>query len=312
MQQIQPGKPPPTPAPCGNNGMPVYDTISFNTTTCVGANAINSVLDYFWPWDNCTNGFERYTALYTVNPTFNCPADSRTLQVNGSAYETGSWAFTAYQGVKGVEGYTQWYQGNSAGDSVWGTPFAAAFTVAQSYYSNWPQVSGNPANPPGPAGQGGLGLLRNTNKFSIDLSAGNLFEKNISYRGTRLSDCTDGTSNTLFVGERPPNSTMDLGWWFAGAGVDACGTGDVILGVTEINFQNSGIAPVDACDAGPYQYGPGTAPNPCDMFHYWSFHSGGGNWLYADASVHFLPYTTATSILQVMSTYQGGEAFTAP
>jgi prepilin-type processing-associated H-X9-DG protein len=281
----------------------VYDTIMFSTATCKGANTINSVLDYFWPWDNCTNGFERYTALYTVNPTYNCPADSRTLQVNGSAYESGSWAFTAYEGVRGPDGYCYWYQGqisdaasnyeNTAFPGS-GADFANAVAVALTYYDT---AHNNDA--------GAVGILRNSNKFDYSFLEGNIYAKSVAFRGARISDITDGTSNTLLVGERPPNSSMD-------AGVDACGTGDVILGVTEINFRNSGYDFIDACAAGPYQYGPGNINNPCDMFHYWSLHSGGGNWLYADASVHFLPYTTASQILQVMSTYNGGETFTQP
>jgi prepilin-type processing-associated H-X9-DG protein len=51
--------------------------------------------------------------------------------------------------------------------------------------------------------------------------------------------------------------------------------------------------------------------NACDQFHFWSLHSGGGNFLYADASVHFLSYTAA-KVLPLLATRAGGEVVELP
>src|SRR5262249_7070228 len=48
-----------------------------------------------------------------------------------------------------------------------------------------------------------------------------------------LADITDGTSQTLMAGERPPSADEMLGWWYAGAGQAKDGSGDMVLGVRE-------------------------------------------------------------------------------
>jgi prepilin-type N-terminal cleavage/methylation domain-containing protein/prepilin-type processing-associated H-X9-DG protein len=128
--------------------------------------------------------------------------------------------------------------------------------------------------------------------------------------GVRIADIIDGTSNTLMVGERPPSRDMDFGWWFAGGGQTGDGEGDVVLGVRETNDDPT-WPPTAQCGSGPYNFGPGAITNMCDLFHFWSMHSGGANFLHADASVHFLSYSVDAT-LPALATRAGGEVVQLP
>src|SRR5262249_53676002 len=39
-------------------------------------------------------------------------------------------------------------------------------------------------------------------------------------RKVNFASVSDGSSNTLMIGERPPSVNLAFGWWFAGAGYD--------------------------------------------------------------------------------------------
>jgi prepilin-type N-terminal cleavage/methylation domain-containing protein len=135
----------------------------------------------------------------------------------------------------------------------------------------------------------------------------------------KISDVTDGTSNTLMVGERPPSFDLIFGWWYAGAGqwdfasgeVRNTGSSDVTLGGAEINIQTNGIPEMVACPTGPYTFKPGTILQPCDQFHFWSLHHGGSNFVMGDGSVRFLTYDVAP-IFAALSTRDKGETASLP
>jgi prepilin-type processing-associated H-X9-DG protein len=109
------------------------------------------------------------------------------------------------------------------------------------------------------------------------------------------------------LGERPPSADFYYGWWYAGTGQDGTGSCDMVLGAREINAGRPELA---NCSAAASHFGRGSLSNECDLLHFWSFHTGGANFAYADGSVHFLPYN-ADAQLTALATRAGGEAVSA-
>ena len=119
---------------------------------------------------------------------------------------------------------------------------------------------------------------------------------------TAMAQITDGTSNTLMVGERPPSADLRFGWWYRGFGQRATGSAEMIMGVEEPNLMGGRYE----CPPGPYPFGRGTIHNQCDMFHFWSLHPGGANFGFADGGVRFLSYS-ARPVMRALATRSGGE-----
>jgi prepilin-type N-terminal cleavage/methylation domain-containing protein len=142
-----------------------------------------------------------------------------------------------------------------------------------------------------------LGVGGTSGDFNHQQSNGILYWQS----ATRLTDITDGTSNTLMVGERPPSQDLYYGWWFAGAGWDGSGTGDVIMGSTEYGYADS-----LGCPRSYAQYKDGKVTDPCDQVHFWSLHTGGSNFALGDASVRWVAYG-ANPMIPSLVTRNGGE-----
>lgn len=126
--------------------------------------------------------------------------------------------------------------------------------------------------------------------------------------GPRITDITDGTSQTLMVGERPPPDSLVAGRWYTfSARKEGLFSGpDGWLSLPTPRF------PGDVeCSGASDMFGPGRTDNPCDRLHFWSLHPGGANFLFVDGSARFLAHS-ASSLLPDLMSRSGNEAVSLP
>ncbi len=131
----------------------------------------------------------------------------------------------------------------------------------------------------------------------------------------RMAEITDGTSSTIMVGERPPSVRLDSGWWYCphlvfldeSRRIAGYYAHDSILSAV-MGKETSNCSPPPS---GLFVFGPGRLTNECDMYHFWSLHTGGANFAFADGSVRFLSYSISPLLPQLASR-NGGEVVTPP
>ena len=122
----------------------------------------------------------------------------------------------------------------------------------------------------------------------------------------RMAQVTDGTTNTLFVGERPPAYEGYLGWWFAGAGpYPWFGAGDVVLGSNEV-IPDANLACSPGGPTSWFRDGKGEADD-VRAWHFWSMHPGGANFVFVDGSVRLISYNVDQTVFTALATRAGGE-----
>jgi prepilin-type processing-associated H-X9-DG protein len=119
-------------------------------------------------------------------------------------------------------------------------------------------------------------------------------------RGVSFAEITDGTSNTIMIGERPAGPNGLYGSWYANWGACTCPISQLLpAGSGSLNYAGTDCIPGSS-------FRQGSLNDGCSTGYYWSLHSGGANFALADASVHFLQYTES-DILPMLATRAGGE-----
>lgn len=122
----------------------------------------------------------------------------------------------------------------------------------------------------------------------------------------KMADIKDGSSRTLLVGERPPSKDRIFGLWFTDYAYGD-GNHNAFSGVREFNVGAADGLPALCPKNVPIDFQePKSWDEPCSYLHFWSYHSGGANFLFADGSVQLIPYKSGP-LLNSLATRDGGE-----
>ncbi len=140
-----------------------------------------------------------------------------------------------------------------------------------------------------------------------DVVCGDLYENGVFYPGSKTSIAviTDGTSNTLAIGERNYafRAWMTGSTWFGVPKVRVCAEA-----ANQVRY------PINASHE-RWGYFVGHNPLPpggerkmlLNNLHFGSLHPGGANFALADGSVHFLPEDIDFTLFEELATVAGGE-----
>ncbi|WP_422925068.1 DUF1559 domain-containing protein [Singulisphaera sp. PoT] len=131
------------------------------------------------------------------------------------------------------------------------------------------------------------------------------FDYRLTTGPASLASVTDGTSNTVVVGEMMPSRAADSNFWFQNGG---------LAGMTVPLGWNSNTVDANSSScAGQWQ--SASAPLGCRFGAaakgFVSLHPGGGNFLFADGSVHFLKASISQATYCALGSRNGGEVLSA-
>ena len=270
----------------------------------------------------CSNNLKQMgLALHNYNDTYGQLPQGHVPWANPGVttppYE-GSWSWQAQiqPFIEGDNIYRMAKAFASSGGSNWYSWYNPACPIKQTLYTCPSDSRGGQSWPGASSGlpdQAITSYLGNSGRTRTSLD-GVLFTGSF----VKLTDITDGTSNTYMVGERPPNSNLEYGWWFAAYGMDGRGNADCVLtsadpGVAQYFMSNYSSPPNLPCDGTVAQktgLAPGKPKVGCDAGHFWSFHPAGGMFLLGDGSTRLIKYSQ-NNLLAALSTRNGGEVANA-
>ena len=270
----------------------------------------------------CSNNLKQMgLALHNYNDTYGMLPKGHTPYSNPGTstppYEgSWSWQIQIQPFMEGDNIYRQAKTFSSSGGSNWYAWYNPMCAIKQKMYTCPSDSRGGQSFPGASFGiqdQAITSYLGNSGTTAALLD-GVLVGRHQQFQ---LTDITDGTSNTFLVGERPPNSNLEFGWWLAAYGYDGNGNADCVMTSNDIavanyfiaNYSSSPNQPCDGTAANKIGLVPGKPQVGCDAAHYWSFHPAGAMFLFGDGSTRLIQYS-ARAVLPALSTRAGGEVFT--
>jgi prepilin-type N-terminal cleavage/methylation domain-containing protein/prepilin-type processing-associated H-X9-DG protein len=130
------------------------------------------------------------------------------------------------------------------------------------------------------------------NNNGLDVGDG-IFYRSDDGRPLTLLGITDGTSNTLMIGEDIPEKNQHCGW----------PNSNYANGTCAIPLNNAMVS------GQPGYNNPGDWPN---VYSFRSRHTGGGNFCYADGTVRFVRDSIGLPTYYALATRSGNEAVSVP
>ena len=143
--------------------------------------------------------------------------------------------------------------------------------------------------------------------WGTNLPSGGQMRGFFDYRGTQapatMASVTDGTSNTLIVGEVMPSRAADSNFWFQNG---------ALAGTTiPLNWNSNTVDPNGSNCANGWQNGTLGCRFGAAAKGFVSRHPGGANFAFADGSVHVLKATISLPTYCALGSRAGGEVLSA-